>query len=239
MSTTQPEADPISTDSPERHALTTPAALERATRQQLRDEVTRLQTELAKYVTHEPTIKEEWAYLNSENDRLEEIVSTATEHKFLIPGHDAGDLAYILARRDGMSERWGVLDDTLHSHQFWAKRHGWYLTAGAPREAVFPWTEQEARRLARLLSGQPPLEGEALDTGYLAAQAERIAAVAESCLPPEGEAKVDAYLGRLSEAVADLTADLTPDVVDGVLTQLKADAAELKAKAAALGEVTA
>jgi hypothetical protein len=217
----------------------TPLNLDRATREQLRTEVARLNAELAKYNGKEPTVAEEIAYVSAENDRLEEIVSTATEHKFLIPGHGAGDLAYVLARRFGMTNHWGVIDETLGSHQFWAKRHGWYLTAGAPREAVFPWTEQEARRLARLLCGQPPLDGEALDTGYLAAQAERIAAVAESCLPAEDEAKVDAYLGRLSEAVAGLTADLTPDVVDGVLTQLKADAAVLKAKAAALGEVTA
>lgn len=140
--------------------------------QRLHAEIARLAAELEKYVGHEPTVAEEWAYLREENQRLEEIRSTATEHKFLIDGHEAGEHAYFVARRDGLSDCWGVFDETLGSHRFWAREHCWYRTNSAPRVVVYPWSEANARRIARMLAGVPPLPDEALDVGYLQQQIE-------------------------------------------------------------------
>lgn len=42
-----------------------------------RDEITRLRAELAKYVSHEPTIREEWAHIRQENAQLESQLELA------------------------------------------------------------------------------------------------------------------------------------------------------------------
>lgn len=131
---------------------------------------------------HRPTptadLRADNARLAAENERLDtalqvlaEQMSTVTEHLFPVAGQPAGEVRRILARRRGTTTKWGVFDDTLGSHRFWADTHRWYWTTSAPSDVVYPYTEQEARRLARLLAGQPALPGDELDAGYLAAQA--------------------------------------------------------------------
>jgi uncharacterized protein (DUF3084 family) len=44
-----------------------------------RDEIARLRGELEKYVGHEPTVREEMAYIRSENDRLEAELAKAQQ----------------------------------------------------------------------------------------------------------------------------------------------------------------
>ena len=48
----------------------TRAALPPTTLDALRDEVARLNAHIAQYTVHEPTVREEMAYIKSENDRL-------------------------------------------------------------------------------------------------------------------------------------------------------------------------
>lgn len=143
---------------------TEPLALPATTVDALRDEVTRLTTELEKYVGHEPTIAEEMAHLRAELDRLEQEAENVTEYRYFIPGHPLGEHAYIAARTLG-DDKWAVMDDTLTRISAYTTQHEWRPVAALTRAHMYPWTREQAKELAQELAAdtaERPTEPEAV-----------------------------------------------------------------------------
>ena len=143
--------------------------------------------------------------------------SDVYERRFLLHGHADGPAAYVAMHRHGNS--WAVIDSNAgrRTPSWWDGRIWRDLDGRAPRNSVYRFTAERAEELAR---------GFAKDAAALHHRnmlLEQLRRIEEHAA--EG-------LDRFADVVTEATADLTPEVVEGKL-------AALKAQAAAVGRVSA
>jgi hypothetical protein len=173
--------------------MSTRPALEQATRQQLRDELTREREE-----SHRLAAELARALRDAEKDD-----DTVYEHRFLIQGHADGPAAYIAVRRHG--DAWAVIDNNSGHRpaSWWDGRLWWGLGQGEPVNAVFRFTRRQAEESARRRAVEA---AELHHRNALLEQTRRIEKVAAACpgggvVPPIGEVAV-----TLAKLVADAEA---------------------------------
>jgi hypothetical protein len=128
--------------------------LTEAERDTYRAEITRLNSELAKYVGHEPTIAEEMAYVRELNAELEERETRVREYWFPWPGdHLAGDhLGISVHTLDG--KNWAIRVHYEFGGLYVLAAGRWQQVGDVPRAQAHCWTREKAEELAPQLAAE-------------------------------------------------------------------------------------
>ena len=132
----------------------TPPALTEADRDAYRTEIDRLTAELAKYVSVEPTVAEEMAYLQGLNAALEDRATRVREYWFPWPGdHLAGDqLGISVHTRDGKT--WAIRTQYEFGGLYVLAGGRWRQIREVPTMEAYCWTLEAAEELAPKLAAE-------------------------------------------------------------------------------------